>query len=125
MSRLQEMFDRARQSLEAGQFGLEDLEQLRAAATTPDFRQRLLYLYAMQPSVRANLVATTLHDPHDPALCQIDPLAPDLPYQNVMDAILDGWRVIHFPHHRAAYQEGKVDMLGYEFILEQLVPHDL
>jgi hypothetical protein len=120
MNRLAEMFDRAQQRLAAGEFDDEDLQQLRQAALQPTLRQRLLYLYALQPTVRAMLVATTVQDAHAGTLCQIDPMAPELPYRCVMDAIAEGWRVIHFPDHRAPYQEGRIDMLGYEFILEKL-----
>ena len=37
----------------------------------------------------------------------------------VMDADNEGWRVVHFPDHRGPYQEGRIDMLGYEFVLEK------
>ena len=84
-------------------------------------RQHLLYIYALQPTVRAPIVATTLHEPG--VACQIDPLQPELPYQSVLEAMADGWRVIHFPDHRGPFQEGRMDMLGYEFILEKL--HDV
>ena len=124
MSQLGEMFDQAQARLTEGSLSLEDLQRLREAALRPR-RQRLLYLYAMQPTVRAALVATTLQEPGAGELCQIDPLAPELPYQTVMDAIVDGWRVIHFPDHRAPFQEGRLDMLGYEFILEKLEVHGL
>lgn len=115
---MQELFEQARFQIAQGSFGLEELETLRTELTrTP--RQRLLYLYAMQPTVRAVIVASTVQDPEDSSLCQIDPEAEDLPYKSVMDAIADGWRVIHFPDHRASYQEGRLDMLGYEFVLEK------
>lgn len=122
MSRLQEMFDQARDRLAAGQFGPEDLQKLEHAALQPKLYQKLLYLYALQPTVRAMLVATTLQDPMTKVPCQIDPMAPEAPYNCVMDALADGWRVIHFPDHRGPYEEGRMDMLGYEFVLEKLEP---
>lgn len=120
MSGLHEMFQQARARLVAGQFGPEDLQQLQSAVLGSRPYQKLLYLYALQPTVRAMLVATTLQDPKAEAPCQIDPMAPELPYQCVMDAMADGWRVIQFPDHRGPYQEGRLDMLGYEFVLEKL-----
>lgn len=110
---LAEAFSQARSKLETGQLAVEDLDLLYGLARGPC--QRLLYLYALQPTVRASLVASTLQD----TVCQIDPLAQEIAYQCVMDAIADGWRVIHFPDHRAPFQEGRMDMLGYEFILEK------
>lgn len=118
MTSLPEMFADARARLAEGTLTASDLDRLQAQALRPA-RQRLLYLYALQPTVRAVVVATTLHEPDGP-LCQIDPLQPELPYQCVMDAILDGWRVIHFPDHRAPFVEGRLDVLGYEFVLEKL-----
>lgn len=114
---LEEAFSQARSKLQTSQLAVEDLDQLYQLARGS--RQRLLYLYALQPTVRASLVASTLQDSQASTLCQIDPLAQDIAYQCVMDAVADGWRVIHFPDHRAAYQEGRMDMLGYEFILEK------
>ena len=119
MSRsLLELFERAQQRLSAGEFNAQDLQLLQEAALQQP-RQRLLYIYALQPTVRALVVATTLHEVGG-SLCQIDPQAAELPYQCVMDAIADGWRVIHFPDHRGPYREGRMDMLGYEFVLEKL-----
>jgi len=112
---LEEAFSQARSKLEAGQLVVEDLDGLYERLSAARNSQRLLYLYALQPTVRASLVASTLQD----TVCQIDPLAQEIAYQCVMDAIADGWRVIHFPDHRAPFQEGRMDMLGYEFILEK------
>jgi len=117
MSTLPEMFADARTRLAEGTLTESDLDRLLARALSPA-RQRLLYLYALQPTVRSALVATTLHEPG--SIPQIDPLQPELPYQCVMDAIEDGWRVIHFPDHRGPFQEGRMDLLGYEFVLEKL-----
>lgn len=125
MSSLREAFARARSQLVAGQLSPADLDDLWETVVAQELprRQSLLYLYAMQPTVRAQLVATTVQDPTAGALCQIDPLAPELPYQTVIDAMADGWRVISFPDHRSAYQEGRIDMLGYEFVLEKWLAH--
>lgn len=114
---LKEAFSKARQKLETGQLAAADLEELYQLARGGP--QRLLYLYALQPTVRASLVASTLQDSQANAVCQIDPLAAEIAYQCVMDAMADGWRVIHFPDHRGPYQDGRMDMLGYEFILEK------
>lgn len=113
---LQEAFAQAQQKLESGQLESADLERLYELARPR--QQRLLYLYAQTPTVRAPVLAATLQDCQGP-LSQIDPLAPEIPYNSVLAAMGDGWRVIHFPDHRAAYEPGRIDMLGYEFILEK------
>jgi len=114
---LDSAFRLAREKLQRGDFAAADLEELWAQVRPQP--QRLLYLYALQPTVRASLVAATLQEQKAATHCQIDPLAEDLPYRSVLEAMADGWRVIHFPDHRAPYQEGRLDMLGYEFVLEK------
>lgn len=117
MPSLPELFAEARARLAEGKLTQDDLDRLLARASSPG-RQRLLFLYALQPTVRSVLVATTLHEVG--SVPQIDPLQPELPYQCVMDAIEDGWRVVHFPDHRGPFQEGRMDLLGYEYVLEKL-----
>lgn len=122
MSNIQQLFAEARKRLAAGEFECSDLQELETAVLGHTPRQRLLYLYAMQPTVRASIVAATLQEPSGlgPGNAQIDPLAPELPYTCVMDAVNEGWRIVHFPHHRGPHSEGRIDMLGYEFVLEKM-----
>lgn len=88
--------------------------------------QWLLYLHAAHPSVKSELLNATLFEPQpgkqDEA--QIDPLAEPLPYKTVFDAILDGWRVVHFPNQREWIEDREIDVVGYEFILEKIQPVD-
>lgn len=105
---------------QGGQIGEEDLEELLTAVRTGRLRQRLLYLHAGGPSIRSPLVGAALHEPVAGSMTQIDPLAPELPYACVHDAILDGWRVIHFPLQTAPFEDREIDIMGYEFILEKM-----
>jgi hypothetical protein len=88
--------------------------------TDSKLRQRLLYLHAGSPNIHSRVLAATLHEPIRGATPQIDPLAPELPYNSVFEAILEGWRVIHFPDQRAPYDDREIDIVGYEFILEKM-----
>ena len=83
-------------------------------------RQRLLYLHASMPSLHAPVVAAAMHEPVAGALTQIDPLVADPPYDSVAAAIVDGWRVVHFPNQRSPFEDREIDIVGYEFILEKL-----
>lgn len=105
---------------QGGQIGEEDLEELLTAVRRGQVRQRLLYLHAGSPSIRSLLVGAAIHEPVAGALTQIDPLAPDLLYNCVHDAIVDGWRVIHFPLQTAPFEDREIDIMGYEFILEKM-----
>ena len=42
------------------------------------------------------------------------------PYQNVLEAMSDGWRVIQFPNLALVPNENRPTGLGCEFILEKL-----
>jgi hypothetical protein len=121
-STLAGLFAQARADLAAGRLTAETLEALerQALAASGPTRQRLLYLHAAHPSIRSGVIAAALHEPIPGSVTQIDPLAPELPYRTVFDAILDGWRVIHFPDQRAPFDDREIDIVGYEFILEKL-----
>jgi hypothetical protein len=53
--------------------------------------------------------------PHDQA--SLEP--GELPYQRVMDAVEDGWRIIQFPVPPTDFSDDRVDYLGFEFVLEK------
>jgi hypothetical protein len=115
----------ARDRHAAGSLKVEELDELIQLASTScsqsgRTRQRLLYLHAGSPSIRSNLIGYALHEPVSDSNTQIDPLAPENPYNCVHDAILDGWRVIHFPQQLAPFEDREIDIMGYEFILEKL-----
>lgn len=114
---------RARGRLRAGDvLGEADLDRLLAdcRGARPRWRQRLLYLHAVTPSIYASLVAAAVHEPTPGSVTQIDPDAAELPYRNVHDAIVAGWRVVHFPQQRAPFDDREIDLIGHEFILEKL-----
>ncbi|HZP81348.1 MAG TPA: hypothetical protein VFB21_06905 [Chthonomonadaceae bacterium] len=121
-STLVSLFAQARADLAADRLTAETLEALerQALAVPGSTRQRLLYLHAASPNIRSGVIAAALHEPIPGSVTQIDPLAPELPYNTVFDAILDGWRVIHFPDQRAPFDDREIDIVGYEFILEKL-----
>ena len=117
----------ARRKLRAGDaLGEADLDRLLAGCrgAGPRTRQRLLYLHAVTPSIYASLVAAAVHEPVAGSVTQIDPEVAELPYRNVHDAIVAGWRVVHFPLQRAPFDDREIDLIGHEFILEKLEAYD-
>ena len=113
----------AHEKLTAKTFAVESLIELKGIIRASEFsrsRQRLLYLHAAAPNIHAGLVGGVLHEPVKGHLPQIDPLAPEIPYDCVHDAILDGWWVIHFPQQLAPYLDREIDLIGFEFILEKM-----
>ncbi|MCE9589459.1 MAG: hypothetical protein K8S99_02930 [Planctomycetes bacterium] len=113
----------AKAKLAAGTLIPADLDALVIAARTGRHgrvRQRIMYLHAAHPTIRAEVLSTAIHEPVPGSVTQIDPLAPPSPYATVFDAILDGWRVIHFPNQLAPFDDREIDVVGYEFVLEKL-----
>lgn len=87
-------------------------------------RQRLLYLHCQNPSIRSEVVGAALHEPLADAVTEIDPEPVELPYPTVHAAIVDGWRVVHFPNQRGQFEDREIDLIGYEFVLEKMENYD-
>ena len=89
----------------------------------PMKRQRVMYLNAVSRSLRAPIVGFAIHEPIPSDAPQIE-AGVEMPYETVHNAILDGWKVIHFPAQRAEGHPEAVGVFGYEFILDQIVDVD-
>ena len=78
--------------------------------------QDLLYLQTYSSSPDSQVLGMALIENARIVPVGID--ATKWPYQTVLEAIADGWRVVSFPNitHRADDPQG----FGYEFILERL-----
>lgn len=79
--------------------------------------QELLYLQAVQTSLNARVFGMRIlqngklsDGPRNPE---------EWPYKTVLDAILDGWRVIKFPEMVLLLDDKRTYGLGCEFILEK------
>ncbi len=108
--------DESRKKLQAGNFTEADLQRLEVLLTKP--RQMVLYLYSKSTSMRSAIASWALYDP----TVSYKPTLPsqDAPYDSVIEAVNDGWRIVQFPRAEL-YQFSDVDnaYLGYEFILEK------
>ncbi|MBT5874764.1 MAG: hypothetical protein HOH43_15205 [Candidatus Latescibacteria bacterium] len=110
-----------------GLFSAADLDRLLILhrQSTGQLRQRILYLHAGTPSIYSKVISAAEHSPVSDSIAEIDPLAPQSPFSSVHDAIVAGWRVIHFPQQLAPFEDREIDIMGYEFILEKLeIYHD-
>ncbi|MCX5662825.1 MAG: hypothetical protein NTW19_24345 [Planctomycetota bacterium] len=118
----------AKTKLAQGKLTPADLDALvasvasAASASCGSGKQWILYIHAAHPSIHAETLSATLHEPAPDKVPQLDPLAKPIPYKSVHEAIRDGWRVIHFPNQRDAFDDREIDVVGYEFILEKLQP---
>ena len=108
--------DKSRKKLQAGNFTEADLQRLEMLLIEP--RQMVLYLYSKSTNMRSAIASWALYDPTVP----YEPTLPsqDTPYDSVIEAVNDGWRIVQFPRAEL-YQFSDIDntYLGYEFILEK------
>ena len=106
----------SRKKLQNGDFTETDLQGLEVLLTEP--RQLILYLYSKSTNMRSAIASWALYDPTVP----YEPTLPsqDVPYDSVIEAVNDGWRIVQFPRAEL-YQFSDIDntYLGYEFILEK------
>ena len=80
--------------------------------------QDILYLQASSTSPKSQVVGMLLIE--DGNLSEGPPDPEDWPYQTVLDAVRDGWRIISFPNMAMlTVDEKEFYGLGFEFILER------
>ncbi len=117
---VEQWVDAARFKITEGGIVDEDLDGLLSTVqgSTASRRQRLLYLHADTPNIKSALVSMYLHEPVPGDNTQLS-TTPEWPYNTVHDAMIDGWRVIHFPQQMAPFDDREIAVLGYEFILEK------
>ena len=87
-------------------------------------RQDLLYLQAAESALHSKVIGMNMlidgKYADEPEAAGQWPFADDgWPYETVIDAINDGWRVISFPNMALSLDENRTYGLGFEFILEK------
>ena len=43
-----------------------------------------------------------------------------LDYKTVHEAVVDGWRIVHFPDQRSSIANSEEEIIGFQFILEKI-----
>lgn len=81
-------------------------------------RQRLLYLNTGNTGVDSQVLGMALVENGE--ILEGPDDVDEWPYNSVLEAMADGWRVIKFPEMALLLQEDKTFGLGCEFILEKL-----
>ena len=109
--------------LRAGTLVEADLQQAldRLDRTSDDDspkRQRLLYLNTGNTGVDSQVLGMALVENGE--ILEAPEDVDEWPYNSVLEAMDDGWRVIKFPEMALLLQEDKTFGLGCEFILEKL-----
>ena len=93
-----------------------DLLAALALLETPR-RQQLLYLQTSGTGLDSGVIGISLIAEGQIQELPLDPA--QWPYQNVLAALADGWRVIKFPELALLLQEEHTVGLGCEFVLEK------
>ena len=110
--------------LRAGTLAEADLQQVldHLSNGTSDVdspkRQRLLYLNTGSTGVDSQVLGMSLVE--NGQILEGPDDVDEWPYNSVLEAMNDGWRVIKFPEMALMLQEDKTFGLGCEFILEKL-----
>jgi hypothetical protein len=117
-SAIEEWIAASREKLKAGPLGSDDLD--RVEALVAESRQLILYLTAQSSNMRSGIIGWVLYDPtkkHEPTLPSDKP-----PYDSVLDAVADGWRVAQFPISKLyEYKDIENDYVGFDFVLEKWI----
>ncbi len=93
------------------------LDALEAVSGCARKSQDLLYLQATSTSLTSPVNGMLLMEGGE--IAEEMPDAEDWPYQTVLEAVRDGWRVVQFPNLALLLDESRSYGLGCEFILER------
>ena len=99
------------------QQALDRLNEATSDDNSPK-RQRLLYLNTGNTGVDSQVLGMALVENGE--ILEGPDDVDEWPYNSVLEAMNDGWRVIKFPEMALLLQEDKTFGLGCEFILEKL-----
>ena len=80
-------------------------------------KQRLLYISSETTHLQSRALSIAFYEPVTGFIAEIDPSVDTFQYDSVHEAVIDGWRVVHFPDQRGC---DTLDLIGYQFILEKL-----
>jgi hypothetical protein len=112
----------------AGEFSDRDFDELEALLSRAPMgcevtqpRQQLLYLQTADTSPTSRVVGMRQLVPGE-AHGDYPLTDGEFPYNTVMAAVEDGWRVIQFPVPPTGFSDDTVDYLGFEFVLEKWGP---
>ena len=92
-------------------------DALEAASGSARKSQDLLYLQATSTSLTSPVNGMLLMEGGE--IAEDIPDAGDWPYQTILEAVRDGWRVVQFPNLAVLLDESRSYGLGCEFILER------
>ncbi len=115
--RIKRQVDRCLDEFARGELTADGLHAILDAVKDVSARQDLLFLRTSASTVNSEVVGMLLLEDGELEEGPSDPR--DWPYQTVIDAIQDGWRVIKFPELALWVDETRTYEVGAEFVLER------
>lgn len=110
--------DQAIAELRAGTLQESTLAAIRDEVAACPATQDLLYLQASGTDLNSEVIGMRLVLDSEVSDGPDNP--DDWPYQTVLEAIRDGWRIIDFPNLALLLDESRTYAYGAEFVLEKI-----
>ena len=110
--------DQAIADLRAGTLRESTLAAIRDEVAAGPATQDLLYLQASGTDLNSEVIGMRIVCDGEQSDGPDDP--DDWPYQTVLEAISDGWRIIDFPNLALLLDESRTYAYGAEFVLEKI-----
>jgi len=112
---IQQWIETSKTRVEAGEFSKDDLATLEDLLSKP--KQKILYLLSVRIDMRAEIVGWQLFDPNNGNERALPSQV--APYESVIDAVRDGWRILQFPSPQNFPFSEQNSYVGYEYVLER------
>ena len=115
---IQDWIQTGREKYHAGKLSDQDFDRLERLIETK--KQKVIYLYSKSTSMRSQMFrAGLVYDPNNQDEPELS--SQESPYESVMSAVRDGWRIVQFPISKLySCPDVDNDYLGYEFVLEKI-----
>lgn len=116
-SEIRQWIAKSRRKLEGQGLDGGDLDHLEALLENPS-RPKIMYLTARSINMRSGIVGWAVFVPGEGPELKLPGDEP--PYESVLEAIADGWRVVQYPINKLyEYKDLENDYVGFDFILEK------
>ncbi|MDE2846647.1 MAG: hypothetical protein OXO51_08085 [Gemmatimonadota bacterium] len=116
-SEIRQWIAESRKKLEEKGLDNGDLEQLEGLIENQR-PSRIMYLTARSINMRSGIVGWAVFVPGEGPEFKLPGDEP--PYESVLDAVADGWRVVQYPINKLyEYKDLENDYVGFDFILEK------
>lgn len=116
-SEIRQWIAESRKKLEGKGLDDGDLDRLETLLDGEP-RPKIMYLTARSTNMRSGIVGWVVFVPGEKPQLRLPGDEP--PYESVLEAVADGWRVVQYPIPKLyEYKDLENDYVGFDFILEK------